>query len=63
VLYTACHYGSLRKRRRWAENVACVGEKINLYRSLVGKPGGEETLERRRRRWENNIKLDPKIIG
>jgi len=62
VLYTGCHYGRLRKRTRWAENVACMGEKINLYRILVWKPEEKKTLRRHGCRWENNIKLDLKVI-
>jgi hypothetical protein len=27
-----------RRRRRWAGHVARMGEKRNVYRSLVGKP-------------------------
>jgi hypothetical protein len=42
VLCTVCHYGSQRKRTRWAENVACMGEKRNVYRIVVGKPEGKK---------------------
>jgi hypothetical protein len=34
-----------------------MGEKRNAYKILVGKPGGNRPLERRRRRWVNNIKM------
>jgi hypothetical protein len=30
-------------------------EKRGAYRDLVGKPEGRRTLERPRRRWEDNI--------
>jgi hypothetical protein len=30
----------------------------NAYKMLVGKPGGKRPLGRRRRRWEDNIKMD-----
>jgi hypothetical protein len=30
----------------------------NTYKILVGKPEGKKSLERPRRRWENNIKMD-----
>ena len=30
---------------------------------LVGKPEGKRPLERPRRRWENNIKLDLREVG
>jgi hypothetical protein len=32
--------------------------KQNTYRVLVGKPGGKRPLGTRRRRWEDNIKID-----
>jgi hypothetical protein len=38
------------------------GEK-NVYRLLVGKPQGKRPLERPRRRWIDNIKLDVLEIG
>jgi hypothetical protein len=39
------------------------GEKRNAYRILVGKPGGNRPLGRARRRWMDDIKMDPKEIG
>jgi hypothetical protein len=35
--------------------VARMGEKRNVYRSLVGKPEGKRSLGRQRRRWMSNI--------
>jgi hypothetical protein len=46
------------KRLRWARHVACMGERRGAYRALVGKPEGRRQLERPRRRWEDNIKMD-----
>jgi hypothetical protein len=40
-----------------------MGEKRNVYRLLVGKPEGKESIERPRRRWVNNIKMDLLEIG
>jgi hypothetical protein len=34
------------------------GDKINVYRGLVGKPEEKRPLGRPRRRWEDNIRLD-----
>jgi len=34
-----------------------------VYRVLVGKPEGKRRLGRPRRRWENNIKMDPQEDG
>jgi hypothetical protein len=38
------------KRMRWAEHVARMGEKKNVYRLMVGKPEGKRPLGRPRRR-------------
>jgi hypothetical protein len=35
-----------------------MGEKRNVYRLLVGKPRGKRQLERPRRSWIDNIKMD-----
>jgi hypothetical protein len=43
---------------RWAGYVARVGDRKGVYRVLVGKPEGKKPLERPRRRWEDNIKMD-----
>jgi hypothetical protein len=40
-----------------------MGEKMNAYRVLVGKPEGNRPLGRQRRRWLNNIKMDLRGIG
>jgi hypothetical protein len=40
-----------------------MGEKRNAYRILVGKPEGRRPLERPRRRWVDNIKMDLREIG
>jgi hypothetical protein len=40
-----------------------MGEKRNVYRLLVGKPEGKRPLERPRRRWIDNIKIDVLEIG
>jgi hypothetical protein len=40
-----------------------VGEGRDVYRVLVGKPEGKRPLERRRRRCEDNIKMDPQEVG
>jgi hypothetical protein len=40
-----------------------MGEKWNVYRSLVGKPEGKRPLGRPSRRWRDNIKMDVLGIG
>jgi hypothetical protein len=51
------------RRMRWAGHVASMGETRNAYRILVGKPEGKRPLERPRRRWVDNIKMDLGEIG
>jgi hypothetical protein len=51
------------KRMRWAGHVARMGEKRNAYRILVRKPEGKRPLERPRRRWMDNVKIDLTEIG
>jgi hypothetical protein len=41
---------------RWAGPVARIGEKINAYRILMGKPEGKRPLGRSKRRWVDYIK-------
>jgi hypothetical protein len=45
---------------RWAEHVACMGEERKVYKVLVGKPKGKKLLGRRRRKWEEGIRMDLK---
>jgi hypothetical protein len=40
-----------------------MGERRGAYRALVGKPEGRRLLERPRRRWEDNIKMDLLDVG
>jgi hypothetical protein len=51
------------RRMRWAGHVARMGEGRGVYRVLFGKPEGKGPLGRRRRRWEDDIKLDLREIG
>jgi hypothetical protein len=53
---------------RWAGHLARMGEgrrgeRIGVYRVLVGRSEGKRPLGRPRRRWEDNIKLDLREIG
>jgi hypothetical protein len=40
-----------------------MGEVRGAYNILVGRPEGRRPLERPRRRWEDNIKMDLRDIG
>jgi hypothetical protein len=44
-------------------HVARIGKKMNVYRILVGKPGGKRPLRRQRRRWVDTIRMDLGEIG
>ena len=48
------------RRMRWAGH---VWERRGTYRLLVGKPEGRRLLERPRRRWEDNVKMDVREVG
>jgi hypothetical protein len=39
------------------------GDKRNAHRLLVGKPEGKRPLERPRRRWVDNIRMDLGEVG
>jgi hypothetical protein len=51
------------RRMRWAGHLARMGEDRGVHRVLVGKPEGKRPLERPRRRWEDNIKVDLQQVG
>jgi hypothetical protein len=40
-----------------------MGKGRDAYRVLVGRPEGRRTLERPRRRWEDNVKMDLQEVG
>ena len=48
---------------RWAGNVASMGERRGVYRVLVEKPEGKRPPGRKRRRREDNIKIDFHKVG
>ena len=53
------------KSRRMRRNghVARMEEGRGVHRVLLGKPEGKTPLERPRRRWEDNIKMDLQDVG
>jgi hypothetical protein len=40
-----------------------MGERRGVYRVLVGKSEGNRPLWTRRRRWDDNIKMDLQEVG
>jgi len=53
----------ISRRMRLAGHVTRLGEDRGVHRVLVGKPEGKRPLERPRRRWEDNIKMDLQEVG
>jgi hypothetical protein len=51
------------RRMRWAGPVTRMGENRNAFRIFVVMPEGKRPLERPRRRWVDNIKMDLREIG
>jgi len=45
------------RRMGWVGLIACVGEKRDVYRILVGKTEGKIPFGRPRHRWEDDIKV------
>ena len=43
--------------------MALMGERICVYRVLVGKSEGKRPLGKPRRRWEDSIKMDVEDMG
>jgi hypothetical protein len=50
-------------RMRWAEYVARMEEKRDVYRLLVGKPEGKRPLGRPGRIWVDNVRMGLGEIG
>ena len=48
---------------RWAGNVVRIEEGRSAFKILTGTPAGKRSLCRPRRRWEDNIRMDPEEIG
>jgi hypothetical protein len=51
------------RKMRWAAHVAHIAAGEDVYMVLFGRPEGKRPLERPRRRWEDNIKMDLMEIG
>jgi hypothetical protein len=51
------------RRLRWAGYVARIKESMSAFKVLTGKTTGKRPIGRPRRRWEYNIRMDPKEMG
>ena len=61
----ACYYcaGDKIKKNEMGGACSAYGEGRGVYRVLVGNTEGRRPLERPRRRWEDNIKMDLQEVG
>ena len=50
------------RRLRWAGHIARMEEGRSAFKILTSIPAGKRPLGRPRRRWEDNIRMDPKEI-
>jgi len=64
-LYSSTNVIRVIKSRRmvWAEHVARMGERRDVYGVVVRKPEGRRPLGRAKCTWEDNIKLDLQEVG
>ena len=51
------------RRLRWTGYVVRMEEGKSAFKILTGKPTGKRPLERPRRSWEDNIRMDLEEIG
>ena len=51
------------RRLRWAGHVARMEEGRSAFKILAGKPTRKRPLGGPRRKWEDNVRKDPKEIG
>ena len=50
------------RRLSWAGHVARMEESRSAFKILTGKPTEKRPLGRPRRRWEDTIRMDLKVI-
>jgi hypothetical protein len=53
----------ISRRMRWAGRVAYMEERRGVHKVLAVRPEGKRPLGRPKRRWEDNIKIDLRVIG
>jgi hypothetical protein len=65
IMFHACRIiRQIKSRRmRWEGHISRMGEGRNVYKVLVGKSEGKRPLERPRRRWEDEIRIDLRESG
>ena len=55
--------GDKIEKNEMAGHMARMEEGRGVHKVLVGRPEGKRPLGRRRRRWEDNIKMDLEEVG
>jgi len=55
--------GILSKRMRWAQHVACMGDRRGAHRVLVGTLKVDRPLGRLGRTWNDDINMDLQEVG
>jgi hypothetical protein len=53
----------IRSRMTWTWHVAHMGKMRGVYKVLVGRSEGKRPLGKRKRRWEDNVKMDLQEVG
>ena len=51
------------RKIKWSGHVSRMGDRRGAYRVSVGRPEGRRPIERRKARWEDNIKIDFQDVG
>jgi hypothetical protein len=63
IITSALHQASKSRKVRGAGHVERTGDMRNMYEVSVGKLESKRPLGRRRRRWEDNIRMDTREMG
>jgi len=53
----------IKKKMRWARHLARTGDRTGAQKVSFGKRERKRSLERPRRRWDDNIKTDLQEVG
>jgi hypothetical protein len=59
---TTLYFGDQIMKTEMGSECSTFGERKHAYRVLVGKPERRRPLERPRRKWDNNIKKDLRVV-
>jgi hypothetical protein len=63
VLFSRYNYNDQVEEDEMGRACSTIEEKRNANKIFVGKPESKRALERPRRRWVDNIKMDLREIG